>query len=189
MTYVYKSMECELCHRNLPDFFIAKGQQIPLVDLPNPVVDYLVLEDLGRACGNKERKYYVIPYMENNTLRMGRASECEISTEDISVSRIHAFIRMQDEEFYLEDNASKFGTSVLLKGELMITPEFNSSVQIGKTLVSFELKMGKKSETKEFVAAANESNEMEDNFETDKIEFMLRNKRQNTSKSHIIFPN
>jgi pSer/pThr/pTyr-binding forkhead associated (FHA) protein len=47
-------------------------------------------------------------------IRLGRGNDSDIRFEDISVSRIHAFIKKdpKDNSFYLEDNTSKFGTLV-----------------------------------------------------------------------------
>lgn len=47
-------------------------------------------------------------------VRLGRGNDNDIRVNDISVSRIHAFIRRdsKDNSIYLEDNTSKFGTLV-----------------------------------------------------------------------------
>jgi pSer/pThr/pTyr-binding forkhead associated (FHA) protein len=47
-------------------------------------------------------------------VRLGRGTDNDIRVNDISVSRIHAFIRRNptDGSFYIEDNTSKFGTLV-----------------------------------------------------------------------------
>ena len=45
-------------------------------------------------------------------IKLGRGHECEIRITDISVSRKHAFIKSNNNEFYILDNNSKFGTLV-----------------------------------------------------------------------------
>ena len=52
--------------------------------------------------------------------KMGRGHESEVRVHDISVSRCHAFLRYQDDGFYLEDNISKFGSLILMKESLVI---------------------------------------------------------------------
>ena len=42
----------------------------------------------------------------------GRGHQCEIRVSDISVSRVHAFIRFENGNFVIVDNNSKFGTLV-----------------------------------------------------------------------------
>ena len=52
-------------------------------------------------------------------IRVGRDTESEVWVTDISVSRLHAFIKRNEEGgFSLIDNNSKFGTLVL-----MVMPE------------------------------------------------------------------
>ena len=50
-------------------------------------------------------------------VRLGRGNDNDIRVNDISVSRIHAFIRRSpiDGSFFIEDNTSKFGTLVQLQ--------------------------------------------------------------------------
>jgi pSer/pThr/pTyr-binding forkhead associated (FHA) protein len=45
-------------------------------------------------------------------IKLGRGHECEIRITDISVSRKHAYIKIQNNEFFILDNNSKFGTLV-----------------------------------------------------------------------------
>lgn len=54
---------------------------------------------------------------------------------DISVSRIHAFIRKDtDGHFYLEDNESKFGTLVQLQRPIHLNPMHTYYFQTGRTI-------------------------------------------------------
>jgi hypothetical protein len=45
----------------------------------------------------------------------GRGHASDIRISDISVSRLHAFIKYEDDRYILTDNNSKFGTLVLLQ--------------------------------------------------------------------------
>jgi pSer/pThr/pTyr-binding forkhead associated (FHA) protein len=45
-------------------------------------------------------------------IKLGRGHDCEIRITDISVSRKHAIIRSINQDFYIFDNKSKFGTLV-----------------------------------------------------------------------------
>jgi hypothetical protein len=44
---------------------------------------------------------------------------------DISVSRLHSYIRIIDDSLYIEDNGSKFGTLVKLKEPFEIADSTN----------------------------------------------------------------
>jgi len=56
------------------------------------------------------------------------------------VSRCHAVIRQVKDEFFLEDNNSKFGTLVLVKEPIKITHDMPVSIQAGRSLLTFILK-------------------------------------------------
>lgn len=46
-------------------------------------------------------------------VRIGRVKESELRVNDISMSRLHCYIKKDnDGSFYIEDNLSKFGTLV-----------------------------------------------------------------------------
>ena len=49
---------------------------------------------------------------ETASFKIGRHSTNELGINDITVSRHHASIHYKNDNFYIEDNASKFGTSV-----------------------------------------------------------------------------
>ena len=74
-------------------------------------------------------------------IKMGRGHECEIRITDISVSRKHAYIRTQDNQFFILDNNSKFGTLVRDDSmEFAIQKEYErKSLQIGRTILEFQV--------------------------------------------------
>jgi len=59
---------------------------------------------------------------------------------DISVSRLHAFIKYQDGHFTILDNNSKFGTLIFLRKELPIEKKKKLALQLGRTVITFSLK-------------------------------------------------
>ena len=71
---------------------------------------------------------------------MGRGHESEVRVNDISVSRCHAIIKYKPDGIFIEDNKSKFGTLVLLKGSYQMQLEYTSAVQVGRTVVSFTVR-------------------------------------------------
>jgi hypothetical protein len=56
---------------------------------------------------------------------------------DISVSRYHAAFKLIDGYYYLEDNASKFGTLYQLINEISLIPAKMLALQIGKSMTQF----------------------------------------------------
>ena len=58
---------------------------------------------------------------------------------DISVSRNHALIRNINNNFYLEDSISKFGTLVQVNSEILLLPNKNLALQLGKSFTTFRV--------------------------------------------------
>ena len=60
-------------------------------------------------CDGKENDSKV---QSKNEFRIGRSVETDMKIADISVSRIHSFLRVVGDRIILDDNGSKFGTLV-----------------------------------------------------------------------------
>jgi hypothetical protein len=56
---------------------------------------------------------HVINPTLQSEFKMGRGSEADLKVADISVSRVHCLLKINEKGFYLEDNQSKFGTLIL----------------------------------------------------------------------------
>jgi predicted component of type VI protein secretion system len=72
--------------------------------------------------------------------KLGRGHESDLRINDISVSRCHAKIKLENGKFMLEDNQSKFGTLVLVKQRTPLLPGYNKAVQVGRTVINFSVK-------------------------------------------------
>ena len=60
---------------------------------------------------------------------IGRGNESVVRVNDISVSRRHAILKLKkDEGFFLSDNNSKFGTVVLVRHQLSLSPNYQKAV-------------------------------------------------------------
>lgn len=89
-----------------------------------------------------------------DSFKLGRGHEADLRINDISVSRCHAFIKFKKDQFLLEDNMSKFGTLVLVRGQVPIIPNYNKAMQIGRTVVNFSIKPTNTSSTGQYDPAA-----------------------------------
>lgn len=93
----------------------AQGHTYNLVKYDKPQGDYMVLESLSQE-KNTSRIIHIIRPSENyKEFKLGRGHESDLRINDISVSRCHAKIKLENGKFFLEDNQSKFGTLVLVK--------------------------------------------------------------------------
>lgn len=61
---------------------------------------------------DKSNNMMIIQNIPNDGIKLGRGHECEIRITDISVSRNHAKIDKNGNDYYIFDNKSKFGTLI-----------------------------------------------------------------------------
>jgi pSer/pThr/pTyr-binding forkhead associated (FHA) protein len=104
------------------------------------VGDYLVLESLSQEKNNSRFIYIIRPSVQKDVFKLGRGHESDLRINDISVSRCHAKIKLENGKFLLEDNQSKFGTLVLVKQRTPLLPNYNKAVQVGRTVINFSVK-------------------------------------------------
>lgn len=72
-------------------------------------------------------------------IKIGRGHQCDLRVADISVSRTHSLIKYENENFYIFDNDSKFGTLILLRKPYQIKMD-KAALQIGRTVFTFVVK-------------------------------------------------
>ena len=82
----------------------------------------------------------------NQHIKVGRGVDSDVRvTDDISVSRNHAFIqKTNDGSYYLVDNNSKFGTLVLVQYPIFLSPKLLGNtplvLQSGKTCMTINVR-------------------------------------------------
>ena len=64
---------------------------------------------------------------------------------DISVSRVHSFIRLVNDRIVVEDNGSKFGTLVKVRRPTCVFESKSTVYQVGRSLVYFQMNERKRS--------------------------------------------
>lgn len=52
--------------------------------------------------------------LDESTLKIGRGKDLDIRISDISVSRTHSYLKIENKKVKIFDNRSKFGTLVLI---------------------------------------------------------------------------
>ena len=86
----------------------------------------------------KSKNLMVIQNVPEDGIKMGRSHDCEIRITDISVSRNHAFIEKIDDDFYVFDSKSKFGTLIRENNLTLELSKIKQGIQIGRTVITFE---------------------------------------------------
>ena len=144
-TYLLNLIECELCKNHFPNYIKHKNKIYSLIDYDkfekdqkkskekndnnnNKNDNYIIFDEVtpGKQ-GNKYR--FLVKFDDNNVIKIGRGLEMQLILNDISVSRNHCQLKIdEDENIILEDCNSKFGTLVLIQAD---------SIEIlkGKTLI------------------------------------------------------
>ena len=82
------------------------------MDFDKPETNYLVMESVKSA---PAKVIHVFNLKKGNEFKVGRSVDTDMKIADISVSRIHSYLRIRNGKLYIEDNGAKFGTLVKIK--------------------------------------------------------------------------
>ncbi|CAD8185698.1 unnamed protein product [Paramecium octaurelia] len=138
-SYRLKQQQCELCESVLPLKIQMDDRELSLDVIQRPSTPYLIMQSRHRKEKKQGKAVYVIQFQNGEPIKIGRGHQCDIQISDISVSRLHAYIKYQDGNFVILDNNSKFGTLVKLYQAYRIEEE-KVAVQVGRTVLTFVLK-------------------------------------------------
>lgn len=145
-TYQWKKLQCEVCLKNWPRNIRFKNQIRSLISVEKPPFPYIILEKQNNdtTTGPRANSLSLIVATDPTPIKLGRGHQCDLRISDISVSRIHAFLKYQDNKFLIFDNDSKFGTLIKLSKPYKVQTD-KAAVQIGRTVFTFVLKFSKTS--------------------------------------------
>lgn len=148
--YSLNLIECELCKNHLPNYIKHKNKIYSLIDyekfdkkkskkekINN---NFIIFDEI--TPGKQGTKYrYLVKFDQNNVIKIGRGLEMQLILNDISVSRNHCQLKVDDDyNIILEDCNSKFGTLVLIQAEsLEILKGQTLTVQVGTNYLNFRL--------------------------------------------------
>lgn len=166
-SYYFKSLECEICKSRYPctfslqllDTVLANGKHYNLIDIDTPIEgNYILFETITQNKAYAKAIYVVRLDEENSQVKIGRGHDSDLRIDDISVSRVHALVKMTGEGYVLQDNGSKFGTLYLLPpGPHAIPASDNLSIQFGRTFIDLTVKESEIEEAAETCLAASEA--------------------------------
>jgi hypothetical protein len=104
-SFFWKALECELCNEAFENRMKYSMFKIMKFDVPSNDNNYMILEsiksapakvihvfDLNNCDGSKTEKEG--PVQNKNEFRIGRSVDTDMKIADISVSRVHSFIRI-----------------------------------------------------------------------------------------------
>ena len=133
--FLIKRVECELCREKFPDFVKHNDKLYEILDFKSEFKNYLTIECLTLD-KNNNRCLYVVNLENNHKLKIGRGHDANIVLSDISVSRVHSILTIENQKVFLEDNNSKFGTLILVQSPtLKLIENLPLYIQIGRTFL------------------------------------------------------
>jgi len=139
VSYHWKALDCELCKTNLPSQLVLRGKTVELVDVHKPDTPFVVLEEMSR--GREDGLgIHVLSMPSGAQVNLGRGHESDIRVQDISVSRLHASIHLENGTFRVSDRKSKFGTLIQVRRSAALHPGSLTSLQVGRTVLTFKVK-------------------------------------------------
>ena len=141
ISYIREELKCELCKTKFPDFVKYKNELLNLTLYDNTKFkQYIIFESL-RVGGDKKKSIHILS-LDNNysQFTLGRANECDIVFEELSVSRYHCLIFRDHNKIYIQDNNSKFGTLALIQNpNLVMLHKQPLRLQKSKTYIKIKL--------------------------------------------------
>ena len=159
--YTLNQLECELCKTKLPNYLRHKKEIYSLLNLDKKFNEEINLNKKGEKISKKRRENkdsyiifdsispqriesrfrFFVKFNENNILKIGRGLDMQLVLNDISVSRNHCQLKIEDDgSIVLEDNNSKFGSLVLIQKEIEILKGNCLNIQVGTNYFTFTLK-------------------------------------------------
>ena len=159
--YTLSPLECELCKSKFPSYVLHKKKIYSLLYLDKQFEKDISLNKKGEKITKKikenkesyiifdsiapsriESRYrFLVKFDQDNILRIGRGLEMQLVLNDISVSRNHCQLKIEDDgSVVLEDNNSKFGSLVLIQKEIEILKGNCLNIQVGTNYLTFAQK-------------------------------------------------
>ena len=141
MCYCTDNLICELCKTKFPDYVNYNGRMLNLTFYRTHFEKFLIFESL--QVDNNDKKFiHILSFDLTNKITIGRANECDISFPEITVSRHHCFIHYDDKDnnLYLEDNCSRFGSLILIQNPvLLMVNKLPLNIQKNRTYIKIKL--------------------------------------------------
>lgn len=140
--FVWKNFECEICLHEYPKYLKYKSYVYNLVDINVPFEQYIIMDHTIYDDAKKKsfRKGIIaVRVNDDEEILIGRTQSNIIKLKDISVSRLHCSIVKKNNQLYVMDKGSKFGTLLYLKDNFTFTKDDVMSFVSGRNFIEFKL--------------------------------------------------
>ena len=146
---IWNNFECEICKMEYPKYLKYKNNIYPMVDIGNSfesysICDYTLYDDAKKKTFRKGLIVFKINE-DYDEIPVGRTQTNRIKLKDISVSRVHCYIIRKNNNLYVVDKGSKFGTLIYIKKSINLNlmkcnnNNFSECLISGKHCFTFSL--------------------------------------------------
>ena len=146
-SYRLNKFKCKSCNSQYSyKFYInfEEEKEYELIDLEKPKEnDYIILESLNSFDGDQQIKKIFVVKLTDEVITIGRSDDNDIGIidENKNISNNHCLLKYDKEKDLLTIiDKSKYGTSVLIKGNVKIELNKKLYFQSGNTYIKAELK-------------------------------------------------
>ena len=138
ITYSTNDISCELCKAKLPDYIRHNGKIFNVLFYKPNYDKFIVLESV-RDDERRTKFIHIIPLIKKNMIKIGRLNTCDLSLPDLTISRVHCCLYIEDGQLFLENN-SKYGTKILVQNNnLVMSSSFPLCLEIQNTYLKLVL--------------------------------------------------
>lgn len=142
----YRRHQCDVCKELITERIRVRKEVINLVAWDKLDYNYIAIESISRDILDLHH-IYLIPFKDKSFIRIvriliikGRSNTSDLMLTDATISRSHAFIKIINGSFYIEDNYSKYGTLALVNSPVDLLPYKGFSIQIARFSLCFVVK-------------------------------------------------
>lgn len=136
-------MTCELCKEPFKSIVNHQGKTIHLLDYQKPESSHwIVFEALNteNLFDEQIKIFHVFDFHNLSMLSLGRGHAADAKISDISISRIHWYLQIINNEIWIEDANSKFGSLYLQKNPYYLKPNADAlKFQVGRTFFEVQI--------------------------------------------------
>lgn len=141
LTIDYASYFCDICKQAYPPKINLNEESINILDHQSKFESPFIVFDFFEAENKTIQTSLILSLKDKNNgfIKVGRQKENDIFLKDISVSRNHARFWWIDQQLFLFDQKSKFGTAIAIQDSHTLEPSVTSRFIIDKCLLTIEL--------------------------------------------------
>ena len=135
MSFYPKDLICELCKHDIPPVVTYKNSSFSLIDFSGPSNPSFVVFEEYPFDRLSRLGLHLVSLKPGSNAVIGRSNESDLKINDITVSRKHCVLALRDNNFYINDKESKFGTLVKANRLFRVKKGMDVTVQAGRTIM------------------------------------------------------